>query len=496
MPSVTPTERNPEHRRVARDFSWYSTVNVASLFLVLGTALLLRRYLGPYLAGIWTALELLTVYGSYAHGGIFNAAERELPFLIGAGNRERFDRIRSTTYRFAHALGIVLGVSLLVAAVVLQGRLSRDVTVGLAVYGGIVYVQIVSAYYIVLYRATKRFVALSMRQGAINLLKAIATLAGGYSFGLHGVYGGLLIAAAVQIVLFHDAMRGSVADTAAEPERKGDIRLLAPLLRDGVVILLAGLAVETLRNADKLIIGARLGASSLGVYSIAPLLAQAFFYLPNAFAIVMNPRFQERYGATQDPAMLRKFVELPMGMMSDCLAIGIAAVVLALGPAIHRFLPQFTEAILPAQILLLGTYFVSLTAFGGQFLVTVRRQGIALALGTVSMAAALAGGWFAVPFGLAGIALASSVAFILHFALINVWTARLLRAPDSKPALARATAPGMAGLIGVALLLWWRPASIAAGDWTITCLVLALLGPAAWRLSRAVARVDNSTSIR
>ena len=54
----------------------------------------------------------------------------------------------------------------------------------------------------------------------------------------------------------------------------------------------------------------------------------------------------------------------------------------------------------------------------------------------------------------------------------------------------------LAGLIGVALLLWWRPASMAAGDGTIACLVLALLAPAAWHLSRAVARVDNSTSIR
>ena len=52
-----------EHVSVARDFS-FSTINSLSLVLLIATGLLLRRYLGPYLSGIWVALD-----GTYFSGG-------------------------------------------------------------------------------------------------------------------------------------------------------------------------------------------------------------------------------------------------------------------------------------------------------------------------------------------------------------------------------------------------------------------------------------------
>jgi len=101
-----------EHVSVARDFS-FSGLNSVSLVLLLSTALVLRRYLGPYLTGIWTGLELLPTYvGTYGHFGVLTAAERELPFLVGARRTEDFERLKHTLFWFTHASGLLLAALL------------------------------------------------------------------------------------------------------------------------------------------------------------------------------------------------------------------------------------------------------------------------------------------------------------------------------------------------------------------------------------------------
>src|SRR5215213_7164856 len=111
-----------EHLSVARDFSVYSALNIISLVLLLGTGLVLRRYLGLYLAGVWTALEVLPAYAGYAHLGTLNAAERELPFLLGARRTGDFEKLKHTLFWLSHGLGALLAIGLVVAAFVLRPR--------------------------------------------------------------------------------------------------------------------------------------------------------------------------------------------------------------------------------------------------------------------------------------------------------------------------------------------------------------------------------------
>ena len=159
--------------------------------LLLGTGLVLRRYLGLTLAGIWTALEVLPTYAAYAHLGVLNAAERELPYLLGADRGADFDRAeghavlvlprarRGRCRRARHRRG---GAA--------RADRARTFFVGLLVYAPLLWMQILATYYVLLFRARQRFVDLSRWQGAANLLKAALTVGGGYTFGLYGIFGG------------------------------------------------------------------------------------------------------------------------------------------------------------------------------------------------------------------------------------------------------------------------------------------------------------------
>ena len=133
-----------EHVSVARDFSIYSVVNIASLLLLNLTTFWVLRTLGPDLAGIWTALDLLPGYATYAHLGVLNAAERELPYLLGAGRPRDFDALKDTLRWMTHALGALLSTIVVLGALAYRSRLRHETVVGLLIFAPCIWAQLVA----------------------------------------------------------------------------------------------------------------------------------------------------------------------------------------------------------------------------------------------------------------------------------------------------------------------------------------------------------------
>jgi O-antigen/teichoic acid export membrane protein len=475
-----------EHVSVARDFSVYSAVNIVSLVLLLGTGLVLRRYLGLYLAGIWTGLEVLPAYAAYAHLGTLNAAERELPFLLGARRPADFERLKHTLLWLSHGLGALLAIGLTIAAFALRSRVERPFFVGLLVYAPLLWTQIVATYYLLLFRARQRFIELSGRQAVANLLKAVLTIAGGYTFGLYGVFAALLAASMLQLLLFHTGVQETF-------ERSFDGALLPPLLVDGMPMLAGAVAFETIRNTDRIVIGAVLGFEALGVYSVTQIVCQGVYYLPNALSTVMYPRFQERYGETQDVGSLQTFVELPLRVLADVLLAATTVMLIALPPAILAFLPAFEGTIAPLRVMLVGTYLLCLAPPAGQLLLTVHKQTPALLIALPATGLALGAAYVGARFGLVGVAWGVTIACVAEFLGINVYAFSHFWGPL---AIARL----LSGIIGTAAL--WLAATAAVerlvpagpppiaiiGGWRL--LVIGLL--ALPLLARAARRIRGS----
>jgi len=409
-----------EHVSVARDFSVYSAVNIVSLVLLFSTNLWLRRFVGPYVAGLWTALELLPGYATYTHFGIINAAERELPFLLGAGRTRDFDGLKDTLFWATNALGAALALLTVAAALLFRGRLSHDTFVGLLVYAPCVWAQIVATYFVLLYRARKRFVELSGRQGVANLAKAVLLASAGTAFGLYGILAAELATYAVLVVVLGRGLREKF-------ERVFESARLPALLIGGLPILAGGLAFETLRpggasGADQTVILATLGRAPLGVYSIASIVCQGLYYLPNALSIVMYPRFQERYGQTQSTESLRRFVELQLHVLADVLLAAIAVLFVALPAAIAAFFPaDWSGAIAPLRVMLVATYFISLAAPGGQLLLTIRKQMQVLLLALPCTALGFAAAYVGAAYGLVGVATGITIACVVEFLAVTAY---------------------------------------------------------------------------
>jgi PST family polysaccharide transporter len=458
--------RQREHASVARDFS-FSGINSVALVLLLSTALVLRRSLGPYLTGIWTGLELLPAYfGTYGHVGVLTAAERELPYLLGARRDSDFERHKHTIFWLTHAMGLVQSLVLVAAAFAMRSRVEPQTFTGMLLYAPILWAQLVSTYYVVLYRARKRFGELSVRQGGANVLKAAMLVAGGFWFGLPGVLIVELVAALTIVAVLHVGL-----EERFEPVF--DIALVLPLVMAGVPMVAGAVAFEVMRGADQTVILARLGPTMLGVYSLTTIVCQGLFYIPNMLAMVMYPRFQERFAQTSSTRSLRKFVELPLHVLADGLLALNGALFVALPPAIAWLYPQFTGTIPPLRVMLIGTYFLCLTPPAGQLLLTVRKQVRALVVSLPVMALSLGAAYVGARFGLVGVAVGVSIACVVDFAAINAYALSHFEEPGR-------IAAALGGIAATAALFFATAYGVdrfvPAGPWPI-----ALVG--GWRLA-------------
>ena len=481
-----------EHVSVARDFS-FSSANSVSLVLLISTGLLLRRYLGPYLSGVWVGLELLPTYvGTYGHLGTLNAAERELPFLLGAKREADFDRLKDTLFWFTHVVGLVLAAGLVAAAFIRRPHVNAQTFNGMLLYAPILWAQLAATYYVVLYRARKRFGALTLRQGTTNIVKALLLVAGAYVFGLGGVLavelGGALLLAAV----LHVGLRERFA-------RVFDVSLLPTLVTDGVPMVAGAVAFETLRGADQFVILATMGATMLGTYSLAQPILSGLFYIPNVLGTVMYPRFQERYGATADPQSLRRFVELPLYVLAETMLAAIAVLLIVLPPLFTAWFPQYVDGIPSWRVMLVGTYFLCLTPPAGQLLLTLRKQVRALVIGVPATLLALGAGYVGAQYGLVGVAVGVSLAFFAEFVAVNAYAfSHLCGAAEIAGLLARlvGTAAAVFALaLAISRFVPAGPAMVAwFGGWQLLAIGLVVL-PLLVRAARRIQAIQAPDSV-
>jgi len=75
----------------------YISVSYLSIPVSLVTGFLAFRKIDPYLMGIWTTFSVLETYATFMRLGVINGMNRELPFALGEGNKEKADKLASTT---------------------------------------------------------------------------------------------------------------------------------------------------------------------------------------------------------------------------------------------------------------------------------------------------------------------------------------------------------------------------------------------------------------
>jgi O-antigen/teichoic acid export membrane protein len=394
--------------RAASDAFWLVITAYLGQALTLVLAFILRKELGPEGMGYVALTQLLGTYAPYASLGVFQAAEREIAVAIGRRDENEAASLEGTSASVA-VVGGLIGGFVLVGLALAQPPDKHLMAAALLCCAAVLFCQQFSIWATVRLRTRMRFVALGWASAAAgvagSVLAVIGAVVGGASGALLGVGGG----AVFQLLLL--AAVSGIRPPALR--RRGMLRRLAGLAPG---FLAVGAAAMVIGSIDQLAVGFFLGTAGLGLYSGAYLGYSFVIRIPNLIASVIYPRLQRELGASADIEKVFAMTTRTTTAVAIAMPGLVAVFFLVLPNLAWILLPEFRSAVMPMRMLLVGIMGFAFGIPAIQFLVTINRQWLEVALTALFLAGMAATYAVAARMGGMSITVAAAVDLVGYYA--------------------------------------------------------------------------------
>lgn len=392
--------------RLFREFVLYGSSTVlyqASRFIVL---LVIASVLGPRSFGIWNLINLVLVYGTYAHLGVANGMNRDVPLFKGRGDASRVKEVRAVSAGFISLSSLVIATFL----VLLAPYFVQPFAVGaLRLMAGLFLVFQFYSFCQIYLVSDSRFDQMSYQQIAFAILLPLVAIPLAQRWKLSGFIVGQAVAYVVA-ALFMTKMVGFNFRPWL------DWVEVQRLIKVGSPIAAVGLCYGLLTTVDRWVVQGYLGTTQLGYYSLTVLVGSVVTMLPKVLSEQIYPRMAETFGNTSDYESLKKWIFGQIVSTATILTIVVIVVFFALPLVVRVFLPAYQPGILAMRISLVGFLFLPLAGAFGNFLNTVSKQMYYL---TVQMLAipvevVLSIVFIKLGMGIEGVALGMAITSILY----------------------------------------------------------------------------------
>jgi O-antigen/teichoic acid export membrane protein len=397
-------------KQIIKDSSKFITSTYLGNIIGIITGILIRRFLEPTLMGIWSYLQVIQYYANYSEVGVLSAVERELPYYYGKEDKQKADKIKNSAFAFTTIISFIVFSALVVYAFANRRTITTPFFYGILTIAILASAGQYGLFYTVLLRADKNIPILSKAKIFFAIIWLLLILALVIPFNIYGLYVSAVILMFGNIIYFYYGAkyRYRLDLDFAELKRLSVI---------GLPIVILAVGVISIKNIDRIFIANMLGAKHLGYYSIAIMASNYIFTIPSTFSIVMFPRFQESYALKNDIVDIQNFVDTPTRILAYFIAIFIGFAFLILPPVVITILPQYTEGITALKLLLLGTFFISLTHMSNQFLITLNKQlnVVPLVFLVVVIGCFLDYSFIKWGFGINGVAIATGISYFLYY---------------------------------------------------------------------------------
>lgn len=411
--NIKEAERLNKFNIIIVDATKFTLTSFFSKALDFFTAIVIRRILGPMSMGVFSQLMLVFQYSKYYHLGIYEALDREIPYYNGRREYAKAEKIKEAGFNFGFLAALLVGISLFLSSYFL--RIDKMLTVGLKFIAVLVVIQSITTYFTIVARTHHRFTFLSRYNIVIAVITTLVTLYLTLNFGFHGVLWAYVLVAFSEILYFiRNGFRLKV-------RIKIPLKLAVGLFKIGLPILFYGVTFVTLNNVDKFMIITFFGKEQLGYYSVATMMSGYLVLLPNILYTVLFPRFYEAFGREGDIRGLKHHFLTPTYIIAYLLPLIIGFTILVLPILIKYFLRQYSAGLLPAYILVTGTFFVSITGMSSYLLIALNKQAHLIIIGFICIGSSVLLNYFFIKklaFGLTGVALAALFTFLLYSILM------------------------------------------------------------------------------
>jgi O-antigen/teichoic acid export membrane protein len=358
--------------QAATDAIWLVATSYLSQLLTLGLAFVLRKQLGPVGMGYVAIVTLAGTYAPLIGLGTLQAAEREIAIAIGRRDHEEAESLEAAAVRIAVLLAVIAAV--VVAALgIVRGATDHLLGATLMCAAAVLLLQQFAVWAMLRLRTRYRFRAL----GWISALTAVSAACLNVVGALLGGAVGTLIAIGLGTIITVIIMAIVAGIKPISVRRPGTVRRLAIL---GPGFFASGAATILLGSIDQVSVGLLLGTTSLGIYSTAYLGYGFILRVPTLVGSVIYPRLQRQLGASDDQSLVFAMADRTTALVTVAMPAMVAVFFATLPALVMLVLPEFRAAVDPMRLLLIGLVGFSFGMPATQYLITVNRQWLQVAI--------------------------------------------------------------------------------------------------------------------
>ncbi|MCP4634077.1 MAG: oligosaccharide flippase family protein [candidate division Zixibacteria bacterium] len=408
-------------REIISDASFFTVCTYIYQAAAFGVGMVTKRFLGPEGAGIWSFFLMVLSYFSLQHLGMIDGSERQIAFYRGKGQSTYARKIKDNMFGTVGLITIIVAFCTLIFSLLAKNYLSDHLYWALIHIAFILPIHLAVSYVTVSLRATKKFKLLGSTFIVVAVLNSVVGIFLVWKWQLTGMFTAFCVINSVNLCIWYFMTR---KDKFLSFKFRINKLITLEVLKVGFPITLFSLIWILLKTVDSVIIVSLYGTRELGIYALAVSVNTFIYHAPNAFSIVMFPRFQEKFGKSSDVESLKNFVIKPTTALAFfALPLLIGSAYYFVPPLITLVLPKFIPGILPLKILLSGTYWISLVILPTHLLITINKQIKIVFLGLIGIVLSAAGTFIAYEYswGLPGTAVLVSVAYFIFYIVLYIY---------------------------------------------------------------------------
>lgn len=390
----------------------YTLANQITQVIAIVAGILTRNFLGPVQMGMWATLQMALQYSAYSSLGTTQGITREIPYYLGKQNQGKADEIKNLVSSFQVLTAVIAALAIWSCAFIFKNKLPIPIFYGLLGIGLLIVLERINGFLIALLRAYKELKLISKQLVASAIVNLV--LVGGltYFFKLYGFVAAMALSYVFNILYnrYHFDFKLQFLLS----------RKILEIVYFGFPLMLLSVLETFLKGIDKIMMVKMLGFEALGLYTVALMASNFLSSLPNAVAVIIIPHFEEKYGERDSISDLTRYTEQTASALAKVLPLVIGAAWILMPVFVHFLLPQYTSGIWPAQILILGSFFVALSLPYNVALVTLKKHLWIFPVHAITIGLSALGIYIVIKSGLgiAGVAFIMILSFALNCSLI------------------------------------------------------------------------------
>ncbi len=357
----------PNRENIVRDASIFSGGVYISQMLFFVRGFLNAKILGPGVYGLWSGLNIILNYSSYARLGSLNAMNREIPYQNGRCSEEDMDRTRNAAFTICLVTSFIFSFVLIIISFLLRQKISFSELAGFVTIALIAFILSIFEFYQTSVIALKKFTVITRANIGFAVLSVALTLAIVPRFNIYGVYIVAILIPLLTLVYL-------VLKEPCKVRMCLDFKEMFRLINIGLPLGAINFLDSSVINVPSIIVLALLGKVSLGYYSVAILATRFLTYFPNSIHRTFEPYIYQKYGQTNDILELKKYLFKPIQVMALLFPVVIGIYYTAVTFFVRHFLTKYIAAICPFFIISIGIFFMSFAPTSNAFITAMNKQ--------------------------------------------------------------------------------------------------------------------------